>query len=190
MIAAGTKARARGRQVRARAARLAPMRAVVRVVHLHPVVSGARSLVVRGVIVANAANVRHSAVGQSVAIVPSVLAIGIGGVRNAVLMAPAAVVANALVLSALVQTALAAIAPARSDRAAIAPLLTVDPVIVRVAGGPASKGPAAAAAAQSAAPAAPRGRAASPQRVRRSRSAASSASPCAAIATRRLPAVR
>jgi len=166
------------------------MRAVVRVVHLHPVVSGARSVVVRGVIVANAAIARPSAVGQSEAIVPSVLAIGIGGVRNAVLMAPAAVVANALVLSALVQTASAVIAPARSDRAAIAPVLTVDPVIVRVAGAPASKGPAAAAAAQSAAPAAPRVRAASPQRVRRSRSAASSASPCAVIATRRLPAVR
>jgi hypothetical protein len=190
LIAVGTKARARGLRDRARVVQLAPMHAVVRVVRSHPVVSGARSVVAKGAIARSAVIAPPSVVGRSEAIAPSVLEIGIGGVRSAVLMAPVAVVANGPVLSGLVQIVSVVIVPARSAPVAIAPVLTVHPVIVRVAGAPASKGLAAAAAARSVALAAPRARAVSPRRVRRFRSAASSESPCAVIATRLLPAVR
>jgi hypothetical protein len=127
------------------------------------------------------------------------LVIAIARALSAVSMGPAALVATGLVLSARVLIAGAPIAPAAIAAVLIAVVLIAAlpfaPVLIALAlsaavvsSAPVLMGPAVAVVARSAAPGVPRGRAVSVLGLP-SRSAASIANPCGAIAiSRPLPA--
>ena len=174
------------------------MPGVARAAPLLRVVNGVRS-VPRAVIVPSAAIAPALAVGRSEVSVLSALVIAIVRAPSVASMARAALVAIGLASSARVQTVGARIAPAPIGLLPIAvvptavvptavpPIALVQSAAV-VSSAPVLMGPAVAVVARSAAPGVPRGRAVSVLGLP-SRSAASIANPCGAIAiSRPLPA--